>query len=75
MHLQVRHGLCWPAFVMVPTLGAICALVLNPSWALFFLFLACAALGATPILASIRLAKRDGGRFWDAATRAFTESE
>jgi hypothetical protein len=73
IHLRVRHGLCWPVFVGAPTLGAVCALALNPSWGLLCFLLACVAFAAVPILASLRVAKRDADRVWDAVTRVFTE--
>ncbi len=72
MRLRVRHGLCWPVFVVIPALGAICALVLNASWAFLLFLLACAALGGVPIALSIRAAKRDAGHVWDAVTGAST---
>jgi hypothetical protein len=62
--LEVRHGISWVVFVLVPALSAVVVLILQPS-ATFLLFTSvCVVLFVAPVWASVRAAVRDGERVW-----------
>lgn len=73
VRLEVRHGVCWSAFLAVPFLGALCEFVAHPSVGGAGFALACLAVLAVPVLVSVRTARGDALRIWQALTRQFIE--
>jgi len=71
LRLQVRHGLCWPVFLALPALGVTIGLARSPCWQLLLAFAVCLLAAVLPIVRSVRVARRDAARVWDAVTGAW----